>query len=64
MLFLPGFGTNLGAPSRCRKRVSPQPLTGPTILGGSWDLVSEVISTLIGVRSSYKYSYPHYNPSY
>ena len=26
VLFLPGFGTNLGAPSRCRKRVSPQPL--------------------------------------
>ena len=34
------------------------------ILGGSWDLVSMVISTLIGVTSSYKYSYLHYNPSY
>ena len=35
-----------------------------TILGGSWDLVSKVISTLIGVISSYKYSYHSYNPSY
>ena len=34
------------------------------LLGGSWDLVSKVISTLIGVISSYKYSYPNYNPSY
>ena len=25
-----------------------------TILGGSWDLVSKVTSTLIGVISSYK----------
>ena len=25
-----------------------------SLLGGSWDLVSKVISTLIGVRSSYK----------
>ena len=29
-----------------------------------WDLVSMVISTLIGVISSYKYSYLDYNPSY
>ena len=34
------------------------------LLGGSWDLVSKVISTLIGVISSYKYSYHNYNPSY
>ena len=34
------------------------------LLGGSWDLVSKVISALIGVISSYKYSYPIYNPSY
>ena len=34
------------------------------ILGGSWDLVNRVISALIGVISSYKYSYPNYNPSY
>ena len=27
------------------------------LLGGSWDLVSKVISTLIGVISNYKYSY-------
>ena len=31
-------------------------------LGGSWDLVSTVISTLSGVN--YKYSYLNYNPSY
>ena len=37
------------------------------VLGGSWDLVSKVskvISTLIGVISSYKYSYPYSNPGY
>ena len=34
------------------------------ILGGSRDLVSEVISTLIGVISNYKCSYLIYNPSY
>ena len=35
-----------------------------TILGGSWDLVSKVIRTLIGVIGSCKYSYLTYNPSY
>ena len=34
------------------------------LLGGSGDLVSKVISTLIGVISNYKYSYLSYNPSY
>ena len=34
------------------------------LLRGSWDLVSEVISTLSGVISNYKYSYLSYNPSY
>ena len=34
------------------------------LLGGSWDLVSMVISTLIGVISNYKYSYHNNNPSY
>ena len=34
------------------------------ILGGSWDLVSKVISTLSGVISNYKYGYLIYNPSY
>ena len=34
------------------------------LLKGSWDLVSKVISTLIGVISSYKYIYLTYNPSY
>ena len=34
------------------------------VLGGSWDLVSKVISPLIGVISNYKYSYLIYNPSY
>ena len=41
---------------------------GFTVLRGSWDLVSKVISTLIRVISRYKYiyiySYLHYNPSY
>ena len=32
-------------------------------LGGSWDLVSMVISTLIGVISNYKYGYLNNNPS-
>ena len=36
----------------------------PTLLGGSGDLVSKVISPLIGVISNYKYSYLSYNPSY
>ena len=35
-----------------------------TLLGGSWDLVSKVISPLIGVIGNYKYSYLIYNPSY
>ena len=34
------------------------------ILGGSWDLVSRVISTLVGVISNYNYSCLTYNPSY
>ena len=35
-----------------------------SLLGGSWDLVSKVISTINGVISNYKYSYLNYNPSY
>ena len=31
--------------------------TGIYLLGGSWDLVSKVISTLSGVISNYKSSY-------
>ena len=38
--------------------------TGCRLLGGSGDLVSKVISPLIGVISIYKYSYLIYNPSY
>ena len=34
------------------------------VLRGSGDLVSKVISPLIGVISNYKYSYLIYNPSY
>ena len=34
------------------------------VLGGSGDLVSKVISPLIGVISNYMYSYLIYNPSY
>ena len=50
-------------PWRCiGPTLSPQPQT--PLLEGSWDLVSKVVGTLIGVISSYKYSYPNYNPSY
>ena len=31
------------------------------VLGGSWDLASKVLSTLIGVIISYNYSYLIYN---
>ena len=34
----------------------------PGLLGGSWDFVSKVISALIRVISSYKYSYLPYKP--
>ena len=34
------------------------------LLGGSWDLVTRDISTLIRVISNYNYSYLTYNPSY
>ena len=34
------------------------------VLGGSWDLVSKVTSTLSGVISNYTYSYLIYNPTY
>ena len=34
------------------------------ILGGSWDLVSRVISTLIGVISVCTCTYLAYNPNY
>ena len=33
------------------------------LLGGSWDLISTDMSTLIGVISSYKISCLSYNPS-
>ena len=33
------------------------------LLGGSWDVVSTVISTLIGVISNHKYSYLIYSNS-
>ena len=34
------------------------------VVGGSWDLVSRVICTLIGVISNYNCSYLTYNPTY
>ena len=46
-------------PARNLKILKPK-----TILGGSWDLVSMVISTLSADINSYKYSYLNYNPSY
>ena len=39
------------------------PFYFPVLLGGSWDLVSKALSTLIGVISS-TYRYPNYDPSY
>ena len=39
-------------------------LEAESLLGGSWDLVSTAISTLIGVIGTYKCSYLNYNPSY
>ena len=36
--------------------------SGFRVLGGSWDLVSRVISTLIGVKGKYNCSYLTYNP--
>ena len=42
----------------------PEVLGVLSLLGGSGDLVSKVISTLIGVISNYKYNYLIYNPSY
>ena len=39
-------------------------LVPQALLGGSWDLVRKVVSTLLGVIGSYKYSYPSDNPSY
>ena len=41
-----------------------EPSLPVVLLGGSWDLVSAVISTLSGVIRNYKYSYLNYNPSY
>ena len=37
---------------------------GTTLLGGSWDLVSKVISTLVAVIFRYNYSYLIDNPDY
>ena len=39
-------------------------LVSMELLKGSWDLVSKVISTPIGVISTYNYSYLTYNPTY
>ena len=49
---------------RARLRGSLEGIFKGCILGGSWDLVSMVISTLIRVFCNYKYSYPNNNPSY
>ena len=46
------------------ERVDGNGISPGTLLGGSWDLVSRVISTLIGVISKYNYSYLSYNLSY
>ena len=37
---------------------------GEKVLGGSWDLVDKVISTLFGVITKYKQSYFIFNPIY
>ena len=57
------FG-RLAAPLGIFLRVGHPVQAQGILLGGSWDLVSKVKSTLIGVISSYKYSYLIYNPTY
>ena len=37
--------------------LAPHNVTSEGLLGGSWGLVSRVISTLIGALSNYKHSY-------
>ena len=70
-----GAGNNKSSDPKASIRYVPQcPLEGAgdlvsrlsveLLLGGSWDLVSTVISTINGVISRYKYSYLNYNPSY
>ena len=59
LIFLPGFSTWQNS----RHRRWYLGLQG-RVLGGSWDLVSSVISTLIGGISSYNCSYLTYNPNY
>ena len=47
------------------RRLAPHSLlVSQILLGGSWDLVSRVIGTLIGAISNYDYRYLTYNPSY
>ena len=50
------YGSLIPGPPKYALRYPEYPL-----LGGSWDLVSTVISTLSGVISSYKFSYLNYN---
>ena len=44
--------------------ISRKVVVAGRVLGGSWDLVSRVISTLIGVISNYNCSYLPCNPTY
>ena len=53
-----------GKPEATAATCSEEAWLNSPVLGGSGDLVSKVISTLIGVISNYKYSYLIYNPSY
>ena len=53
-----------GVGSGEESRLGSEFLVTTSVLGGSWDLVSMVISTLSADISSYKYSYLNYNPSY
>ena len=48
----------------CMLRCAGAELTSKELLGGSWDLVSRVIGTLIGVRKNCNYSCPISNPTY
>ena len=68
-------GSGLGYGLESWNKASSQPISLPGRypfwgfsclgqLGGSWYLVSKVISTLSGVISIYKYSYLNSNPSY
>ena len=57
-------GLLLGSGFRARVGARFQGCWFKGLLGGSWSLVSRVISTSIGAISNYNRSYLTYNPTY